>query len=391
MYKETGEREEEKRMANRSARIAQVIGKANLSGVDTVVMEYYRHMDRSRIQFDFILDGTGETLIDEEIRRLGGRIYKVEPYERNMARSVQQWAALFRENRYPIVHAHLNTLSVFPLYAAWRAGVPVRIAHNHSIAAPGEGKRTLMKYLLRPWAGAFATHYGACSELAGKWLFGKCFYDAGKVRLIKNAVNIGRFSYNAETRGRIRKELNLDGKPVIGHVGRFVYQKNHDLLLDIFREIHARNPRAALLLVGSGDLEDAMMQKADALGLAGSVLFLGTRADVPDLMQAMDVFLFPSNYEGLGMAVIEAQTSGLRTVVSEAVPEEAKVTDLLEYCSLMQPASAWADKVLDILAHEICVRRTRDEDLRRAGYEIGQAAKELGEWYEKLLSYGEKK
>lgn len=366
-------------------RIAQVIGKANLSGVDTVVMEYYRHIDRKRIQFDFIIDGYEKTPIDEEIRELGGRIYKVEPYARNVVKSVQQWTAFFRENNYPIVHSHLNTLSVLPLYAAWRAKVPIRIAHNHSTSSPGEGSRTILKYLLRPGARLFATHYCSCSSLAGKWLFGERFYNSGQVRLIKNAINIDKFSYNFQVRDQVRREFQLEGKLVVGHVGRFVYQKNHAFLLDIFLETHRRNDSAVLMLVGAGELEQAIKNKTESLGLKKSVLFLGTRTDVASLMQAMDVFIFPSHYEGLGMVAIEAQVAGLPAIVSEAVPREANITNLLEYCQLSQPASVWAEKALVQGGRKDYIRERQDDQLRRAGYDIETAARELNEWYEEML------
>lgn len=373
-------------MTNQPVRIAQVIGKANLSGVDTVVMEYYRHIDRSRIQFDFIMDGYDDTPIDEEIRELGGRVYKVEPYEQNMVKSIRQWYALFKENRYAIVHSHLNTLSVFPLYAAWLARVPIRIAHNHTTSSPGEGKKTFMKYCLRPFARLFATHYCACSEMAGKWLFGKYVYNAGQVRLIKNAINIDKFSYDKQVRERVRKNLNLEVKFVVGHVGRFVYQKNHTFLLDIFHEIHKGNNHALLMMVGSGEQEQKIRQKVESLGLSDSVLFMGTRLDVADLMQAMDIFILPSYYEGLGIVVVEAQASGLLAVLSEAVPEEAKATELVEYCRLSQPALVWAEKALFFYKNEVYERREQDHELRQAGYDIAEAAEDLLEWYESIVS-----
>ncbi|AFM02111.1 glycosyltransferase [Desulfitobacterium dehalogenans ATCC 51507] len=375
-------KESERSMVNEPIRIAQVIGKANLSGVDTVVMEYYRHINRERIQFDFIIDGYDETPVDEEILQLGGCIYKVAPYEQNVFESVNQWSKIFKENRYQMVHAHLNTLNVFPLYAAWRAGVPVRITHNHSTAASGEGKKTKMKYVLRLLARLFATHYCACSAFAGKWLFGESFYDSGKVRLIKNAIDIEKFSYNEQVRNRIRREFHLDGKLVVGHVGRFVYQKNHDFLIDIFSEIHKENADAVLVMVGSGELEQEIRQKAESFGLTGSALFLGIRNNVNDILQAMDVFLFPSHYEGLGMAVIEAQAAGLLTIVSEAVPREAKITDLMEYCNLSQPASVWAEKVLALIKAGSYERQTQNEELEQAGYDIIEEANRLQGWYE---------
>ena len=368
-----------------------MVGKVLLSGVDTVVMEYYRHIDRKKVQFDFIMDGYNETPIDQEIKRLGGQVYKVEPYEKNMFKNTRQCEAIFRDNDYKIVHSHLNTLSVFPLYAAWRAKVPIRIAHNHSTAAPGEGKKTMLKYMLRPFAKVFATHYCACSAYAGRWLFGNRFYNSGKVHLLKNAINIDKFSYNKEIRNRVRRELHLEDKYVVGHVGRFVYQKNHAFLIDIFYEIKKRNPDAILMLIGSGELEGDIKKKVESLGLADCVLFLGIRTDVCDLMQAMDVFVFPSNYEGLGIAVIEAQAAGLKTFVSEAVPEEANVTELLECCSLDQPAKYWAEKVLTCLENSDYQRSKTDEKLRKAGYDIAEEAELLSNWYEKLNIYHELK
>jgi len=361
-----------------------VVGKVLLSGVDTVVMEYYRHIDRSRVQFDFIMDGYNETPVDQEIKRLGGQVYKVEPYEQNMLNNIRQCEAIFRDNDYKIVHSHLNTLNVFPLYAAWRAKVPVRIAHNHSTAAPGEGKKTMLKYMLRPFAKVFATHYCACSAYAGRWLFGNRFYNSGKVHLLKNAINIDKFSYNKEIRNRVRRELHLEDKYVVGHVGRFVYQKNHTFLIDIFYEVKKRNPDAILMLIGSGQLEGDIKKKVRDLGLFDSVLFLGTRSDVANLLQAMDIFVLPSHYEGLPLVALEAQATGLRTIVSDSVTKEVQVTDLLEFCSLTQSAAEWAEHVLNFGEMRGYERVNPDEALRSAGHDIKKAARELQKWYEML-------
>lgn len=373
-------------MMNQPIRIAHLIGKANLSGVDTVVMEYYRNIDRQRIQFDFIIDGYDETPIDCEIMELGGQIYKVEPYEHGLIESMRQWYDIFKENRYSIVHSHLNTLSVFPLFAAWLAKVPIRIAHNHSTAAGGEGIKTILKHILRPSAKFFSTHYCTCSSIAGKWMFGEQVYNAGKVHLIKNAINVDKFSYDVKVRDKVRQELNIEEKWVIGHVGRFAYAKNHDFLINIFHEIYKSEQNAILMLVGAGELELEAKQKVERLGLADSVLFLGKRTDVSELMQAMDVFVFPSNYEGLGMAVIEAQAAGLQTIVSEAVPKEADITGLFEYCSLSQTASVWAERVLAHCRSETYTRRKHNREVNEAGYDIIIAADKLRKWYEGLGS-----
>lgn len=363
--------------------IVHVVGKVVTGGVDAVVMNYYRHINRSKIQFDFIMDGYGKTPIDEEIIAMGGRIYKVEPYDKNILKNFLQCYRIFKINHYQIVHAHLNTLSVFPLLAATLAGVKIRIAHSHSTAVKSEYIRTAAKYMLRPFATPFSTHYCACSAYAGKWLFGMRSFQAGKIRIIPNAIEIERFSFDAKTRSHTRSLLNLGDAFVVGHVGRFMYQKNHDFVIDIFQEIYNKCPNSLLLLVGSGELEGEIRDKVKYLGLDKSVRFLGVRFDVPQLLQAMDVMLFPSRYEGLGLVTIEAQAAGLPVIVSQAVPAEAKATDLLYYCTLKQPSADWAKAAIAITHGN--VRHSNTPELYKAGLDINQSARELAVWYEQLF------
>ncbi len=368
-------------MGSEPLHIAQVVGPVLLGGVDTMVMNYYRNIDRSKVQFDFIIDGYYDTPIDDEIRALGGKVYKVEPYVSNMQESMRQYYQIFKENHYSIVHCHMNTLSVFPLFEAWRAGIPVRIAHSHSTAAAGEGKKTLMKYMLRPFAKVFPTHYCACSELAGEWLFNKNFCHTGKVHLVKNAIDVDHFSYNENTRNRVREELGINNQFVVGHVGRFMYQKNHSFLIDIFNEVHKQNANSVLLLIGDGPLKEQIQQKADRLGLSDSVLFLGLRRDVPELLQAMDVFVLPSFYEGLPVVGVEAQTAGLPCILSDAMTRETKITKLASFQSLSQPPEAWARQALSFAEFE---RAKTDQKIEAAGFDIETEAKELENFYLRL-------
>lgn len=369
---------------NDPIRIAQVVGPVVLGGVDTMVMNYYRHISRSKIQFDFIMDGYGDTPIDEEIRALGGRVYKVEPYAKNMAKSMRQYYRIFKENHYPIVHCHMNTLSVFPLFEAWRAGVPVRIAHSHSTAAKGEGKRTTMKYMLRPFAKIFPSHYCACSEYAGRWLFGNRLYDSGKVYLIKNAIDLERFSFKPEIRKRMRAELGISDQFVVGHVGRFLYQKNHDFLIDIFDEVHKRNPASVLLLVGDGPLKEQIREKVSARGLSDSVRFLGIRRDVPDLLQVMDVFVLPSFYEGLPVVGVEAQAVGLPCLISATVTREIALTSLVSFLDPSHPVAVWAEKALSLTGAS-AVRAGTDQMIKEAGLCIQDEAGKLEQFYRSLV------
>ncbi|MBQ9389337.1 MAG: glycosyltransferase family 1 protein, partial [Synergistaceae bacterium] len=284
---------------NLPVRIAHVIGKMRNGGVEAVVMNYYRNIDRTKIQYDFIIDSdSSNPKLQDEIESLGGRVITVPPYQKPIAYHKALYK-LFRENNYLLVYSHLNTLSVFPLFAAWRAGVPIRVAHNHSTAGKGEFKRNLMKYILRPFAKVFPTHLCACSSYAGRWIFGDKAMASGRVKVWNNAIETERFAYNESVRNETRKYLKLTDKFVVGHAGRFMTQKNHDFLIDIFAEIHRRRSDSVLLLAGDGPLMDEITAKVMRLGLNDCVIFLGSVNDMERYYQAMDVFILPSLYEGL--------------------------------------------------------------------------------------------
>ena len=358
-------------------RVAQVIGKWLGGGVESVVMNYYRNIDRTKIQFDFICDNDSTNIPYEEIESLGGKVILVPPYQK-LIQYQKELRKVLKEGNYKIVHSHINTLSVFPLYAAKKAGVPVRIAHSHSTTNKKEWKKNLMKQVLRPFSKLFATDYMACTEWAGRWLFGNKTYNNGKVYLLNNAIDLDKFKYNEKARAKIRKELNIkDNTLVIGHVGRFVPQKNHEFLVDVFKEVHDNHSNSLLLLVGQGPLQDRIKEKVNGLNLSDSVIFLGQRNDVNDLYQAFDIFLLPSIYEGLGMVLIEAQASGLKCIASDKVPKDAKVTNIISYLPLDIP-SKWTQK--------ICIQKhnKRKDELKlisKKGYNIMNEAKKLEEKY----------
>ena len=328
-------------------RVAQIIGKWVGGGVESVVMNYYRYIDKTKIQFDFFIDedSTMEPPV-EEIENLGGKVYKIPSYTR-IIKYHKELKKLLKENNYKIVHSHVNTLSVFPLFAAKCAKVPVRIAHSHSTTNKKEWKKNIIKQILRPFSKLFATDYMCCSELAGRWLFGNKTYDQGKVYLLNNAIDLDKFKYDENVRKKKRKELEIkDDTLVIGHVGRFVDQKNHTFLIDIFNEVHKEKTDSILLLIGEGPLKEEIQNKVDRLNLTDSVKFLGQRTDVNELYQAMDVFVLPSLYEGLGMVLIEAQCSGLPCVVSTEVPNEVKLTDNIEFNCLKNKKNFWKKEII---------------------------------------------
>lgn len=370
-------------MNKKILRVVHIIGKVEMGGVQAVVMNYYRNIDKTKVQFDFIIDGYNETPIDEEIKSMGGKVYKIEPYEKNIFKNMLQCYKIFKTNKYTIVHCHLNTLSVFPLFVAWICKIKIRICHNHSTAAKGEGKKNLIKYILLPFSKLFATHYCACSELSGRWIFGNKFYNKGKVKLIKNAIDINKYSYNKFVRDKKREQMNLDNKFVIGHVGRFVYQKNHNFLIDIFNEAYKINNNLILILVGDGQLKNQIQYKVKKLGLKDNILFLGNRFDVPELMQAMDLFLLPSFYEGLPVVGVEAQAAGLKCIFSDSITYETKVTNLVEFIGLNKSPKYWANQIIKY--SDRYNRENTDIQIKKAGYEIKIAAHNLLLWYKKLL------
>ena len=250
------------------------------------------------------MDADSTRVPEEEIKALGGRVFRIPPYQHPL-RYRKELVRLFHEEHWPIVHSHINTLSVFPLSAAKKAGVPVRIAHSHSTMGKGEFAKNLMKLALRPLSNLYPTECFACSEYAGKWLFGR---DAD-FTVIPNAIELEKFHFDPVLRQETRKELGIaDGMFLIGHVGRFMPQKNQAFLVDVLAELLPQKPDTILAFVGDGPDRPDVQQHAQELGIGDHILFLGQRTDVNHLYQAFDAFCLPSRYEGLGMVAIEARS-----------------------------------------------------------------------------------
>lgn len=326
-------------------RVAQIIGKWLGGGVEAVVMNYYRNIDRSKIQFDFICDEDSTNIPYDEIKKLGGKVIIIPPYQK-VIKYHKVLKKILKEGNYKIVHSHINTLSVFPLFAAKCVKVPVRIAHSHSTSNKKEWKKTLMKNALKPFSKVFATHYMCCSEHAGRWLFGNKEYDKGNVYLLNNAIDLDKFKYDEKVRKLKRKELGIkDDTFVIGHIGRFVAQKNHTFLIDIFNEYHKKNKKSILLLVGQGPKVEEIKEKVNNLNLSDSVVFLGQREDANELYQAFDIFLLPSLYEGLPVVGVEAQASGLLCLLSDEMTKETKVLSSTVFMSLSVSAKEWSNMI----------------------------------------------
>lgn len=370
-------------MKEEPIRVAQVVGKWVGGGVESVLMNYCTHINDKEVQFDFICDEDSTDIPYDKIESIGGRVILVPPYQ-NVFEYQKELTKVFTEEKYEIVHSHINALSVFPLYAAKKANVPVRIAHSHSTSSKKEWKRNLVKNMLRPFSKVFATDYMCCSEHAGRWLFGDKKYDEGNVYLLNNAIDVDYFKYNEEVRKNKREELNIpDDIKVIGHVGRFVSQKNHEFLIDIFNEVHKKDKKTILVLIGQGPLMGDIKKKVNELGISDCVKFLGQRKDINELYQALDLFLFPSIYEGLGMVLVEAQGSGLPCIASTEVPTYAKVSDLVDFLDLDLGEKVWSKKVLEILNNSKA-RSVRKENFEDRGYDINLESMKLIDKYKAL-------
>ena len=279
--------------------IAHIMGKWNGGGVESVVMNYYRNIDRNKIQFHFLCDEDSTDIPYEEIEKLGGKVIVIPPYQK-LFKYQKELYRIFKENNYKIVHSHINALSVFPLRIAKKAGVPIRIAHSHSTSNKKEWKKNILKMILRSLSKLYANNYFACTEYAGKWLFGKKVVERKELNVINNAIDLKKFEFNENTRKALREELGIkDDTLIIGHVGRFMKQKNHEFLVEVFNEVYKKNQNTLLILIGQGPLLSEIKEKAINLNIEDKIKFIGQVTDVEKYYNIMDIFLFPSIYEGL--------------------------------------------------------------------------------------------
>lgn len=323
-------------------RVLQCVNNMHRAGLETMLMNYYRNIDRTQIQFDFLTHRPERSDYDDEIECLGGRIYYTPRlYPQNYPAYFQYMKRFFAEHpEYKIVHSHIDSMSFLPLLAAKRAGVPVRIAHSHSASIDPDLKYPL-KQCFRMGLPAVANHFLACGDKAGRFLYrGRAF------RVIPNAIDPTAFIFDPEMRKAKREELMLNDRLVLGHVGRFSYPKNHEFLVDVFVQVLKKNPNAVLMLVGTGETEPEIRARVQRLGITESVLFMGSRSDVSSLYQVMDLFVMPSHYEGVPVVGIEAQFSGLPCIFSDRVSREVMFTDRCYFFELEKSAVQWAEFVL---------------------------------------------
>lgn len=363
-------------------RVLQILGIVANGGVEAVIMNYYRNIDKSKIQFDFVVHNDADENYIKEILSMGAKVYKVTPYNQNVFKFMYEIYHIIKSNQYQIVHSNMNALSGFALLPAYLAGAKVRILHNHTTDSKEEKLRSLIKRLLRPFAKLFANQYWACSKLAAEWMYGKNAIINSKITIINNAIDLEKFKFNKEKRERLRKELGLENSFVIGHVGRFMKQKNREFLIDIFNEVLKQKKNARLLLIGDGKLKLQIEEKVKKLGIKSAVMFLGVRNDVADLYNAMDVFILPSLYEGLPVVGVEVQANGLPFICSDKVTDEILLTNNIKLLSLRQPKTEWCSAIINAERKEI----VNNEDILLKNFDIKSESRKLENIYKNMVS-----
>lgn len=354
-------------------KVLQVVTHMNRGGLETMLMNYYRNIDRDKVQFDFLTHRPYDGDYGEEIKALGGKIYHLpylNPFSIEYKKELDKF---FKEHKeYEIVHVHQDCLSSVILKAAKKNGVKIRIAHSHS-SSQDKNLKYPIKVFYKHFIAKYATNLFACSKEAGIWMFNGADFE-----VINNAINASCYSFSNEKRTKMRTAFNIsDDEILIGHVGRFSPTKNHEFLIDIFNEVQKEN-KAKLILVGEGVLKENIENKVKEFGIGDKVIFTGLRSDVADLMQAMDVFIFPSIYEGLPVTLVEAQAAGLPCLISDKVPIECKKTDLVKQLKLSEDAKVWSKEAVNLSKVE---RKNTYEEIQKSGFDIKENAMALQKFY----------
>lgn len=349
-------------------------------GITNSILNYYDHMDRLDMEVDLLKTADIAPEIKGRIQEIGLRVVFTQ-YRKHVIRYILSTAKLIRKNRYEIVHVHgSSAILSIDLLAAWLGGCRVRIAHSRNTKCDHK----VIDKLLRPLFNVLCTERFACGQDAGRWLFG----DRPFI-VIKNGKDIAKFRFDPEVRESVRRTYGWTDHVVVGHVGNFNYQKNHEFLIRVFAELYKKNKKYRLVLMGSGtSYFDAAKEQVKKLGLEEAVLFMGSITNVPEMLQAMDLMLFPSRFEGLPNVVLEWQISGLPAIISDKITKECKVTELIQYLPIDKGEKIWTDEVLNMVivpedrklqSEEACIR------MREAQFDIQENAKNLKKIYRRLL------
>ena len=354
-------------------------------GIETMIMNLYRHMDRRKVQFDFLAHYGCEAAYNDEIRALGGRIYEMPAlkddthvYYWRLFSYIKALHRFFREHpEYKVIHGHMTNTAAIYMPIAKRYGVACAIAHSHSTRSKA-GHVGLVTDILQRFITRSATDYFACSEAAKRWFYPERLIHEGKVQVLANAVDAQRFRFRADKRKAMREALNLGDHLAIICVARFRPEKNQTFLIDVLREMLKVRRDVVFVFAGEGPCEENVKAKAKEQGVEKHTRFLGMRADIPDVLCAVDAFVLPSFWEGLPVTVIEAQASGLHCVVSDTLTEEMNALGMVAYMSVHAPISEWVHALIAAASQP---RKDTYEDIAASGYDIHTTAPWLQKYY----------
>jgi glycosyltransferase involved in cell wall biosynthesis len=350
----------------------------NRGGAETLIMNLYRNIDRSKIQFDFLTCKEG--VFDSEIIAMGGKVHRI-PYitdvgHFNYVKELNKFFA--RNHEYKIVHSHLDKMTGLVLRSAKKAGIPIRISHSHNTSSEGGLTAKLYKWYVGNFIFSNATNFFACSNYAAKWLFKEMSHAT---EILKNGIESEKFAFSPQIREAVREEFNLDKNMfVLGHVGRFAQQKNHAFLIDIFARFNKIKKDSVLILVGDGPLRSNIEKQVMDLKLKDKVKFVGIRSDIHLLLQAFDVFVFPSLHEGLPVSLVEAQGSGLPCLISDNISQEVDLgSHLVEFIPLTNK-NQWVQNIKAIASKKLN-RKNITDSVSRRGYDIKETANYIEDFY----------
>ncbi len=357
-------------------RVLHSVSNMDRGGIETMLMNFYRHIDREQIQFDFLANKPDKGDYDEEIKAMGGNIF-VTPGYMNYKAYLAFMTDLFKKHpEYKIIHTHNGSLMIYALQSAKKNDIPIRIAHAHATAVP-IGFKNELKKIIRPLIKYVATDYWGCSNAAGEFYFSKKRWNNAN-ELIHNAIAVDDFTFNESKRAEIRRQYGLSDKFVIGNVGRLAPQKNQKKLIEVFSVIHKKRPDSHLVIIGTGELESKLKQQVTQLGLSDSVTFTGVLSNVNEWYSAFDVFAMTSIYEGLPVVAIEAQAADLPCILTNTITPEVKITENMCFLGLNDDAQTWAERILQSKVNK---RINRESALKSAGYDIESEAQRMQNLY----------
>lgn len=366
-------------MADRQMRILHVLSALHTGGVENMLLTYYSHINKKDFHFDFVVHRESIGVLEPTLEETGSVIYHIPALRESIIGNLLALRAILKSNDYDCVHFHLGYYAYFSMLLT-RKMLPKAsiLLHSHIAYEPMSIIRKMTKKILSKGSNRIADVWCACGRDAGVFQYGRKALSSNRIRIVYNAIDIGKFEYNPKARDVHRGELQLNKRFLLGHVGRLTYQKNQQFLIDVFSQVHDRAPDTALVLIGAGEDEENIKKQIKLRGLEGSVYLLGARLDAYQIFSAFDMFVLPSRYEGLGITLIEAQANGLKCLASMAVPNEVNVSGQVEFLPL--DIACWVDKILSVKA--LGIKRTDNHSIMmESNYNISNEAKKLEELY----------